>query len=125
MKRQFKVRFNLGKGENYMKWKVESPDGVNYYKPDDVQLLMYNCVLKNQRKTAEKIHAGADKTVCAWIKCEEMRVNKQGLLRLLKDDEQLKYNPRVLPHWFSSDGSDLDNQTFDTIVSVKTKLFKI
>ena len=26
-----KIRFNLGRGQNYMKWKVEYPDGNSLY----------------------------------------------------------------------------------------------
>ena len=38
---KYKVRFNLGKGENFMKWKVTSPEGhVDYYDPNEHTLIM-------------------------------------------------------------------------------------
>ena len=38
---RIKVRFNLGRGTNYMKWKVTYPDGnIEYYNPTEVQLVM-------------------------------------------------------------------------------------
>ena len=56
MSTKIKVRFNLGRGKNYMKWKVQYPSGnVEYFNPSDVQLILKNCQLKNNRKTAEKI----------------------------------------------------------------------
>jgi hypothetical protein len=55
--KSIKVRFNLSRGVNYLKWKVEYPDGnVMYYYPTGVQLIMGDCTLKNYKKVAEKIH---------------------------------------------------------------------
>ena len=46
--KSIKVRFNLGRGQNYMKWKVQYTDGsVEYHSPSEVQLLMHECILKN------------------------------------------------------------------------------
>ncbi len=124
MKRPYKVRFNLGAGKNYMKWKVEGPTGVAYYSPDEVRIVMQNCQLKNQRKTAEKILEGAHKTVCAWVKCGSLviHVNKpfnEGSAL------QLKYNPRVLPHWFTDEHENADNITVTCIITSGRKLFAL
>lgn len=124
MKRPYKVRFNLGAGKNYMKWKVEGPEGVAYYAPDEVQIIMINCQLKNQRKTAEKILDGAHKTVCAWIKCGGLTVMKEKVFRE-GSGLQLKYNPRVLPHWFTNEGENADNMTATTVFSSGRKLFAL
>ena len=71
--KKIKVRFNLGKGKNYMKWKIQdSNNNISYVSPDDTNLLMFNCQVKNNRKTAEKILNGEHKTVCAWILCDEI-----------------------------------------------------
>jgi hypothetical protein len=125
MQRPYKVRFNLGRGRNYMKWKVEGPEGVVYYNPADVQIIMHNCQLKNQRKTAEKINEGANKTVCAWVRCERLFSRTQDFLQLdaYVDSTQLKYNPRRLPYWYINEGVNVDNQTCDLIVTIDYKLF--
>ena len=125
MKRPYKVRFNLGRGKNYMKWKVEGPDGITYYNPTEVQIIMHNCQLKNQRKTAEKIHDGAHKTVCAWVRCEKLSTRTQDFLRLdsYADIIQLKYNPKRLPHWFIGPGRDMDNSEWKLIATIDYKLF--
>ena len=67
-KNKYKVRFNLGRGDNYMKWKVSTPSGeATYHNPDDVLIIMKGCKLFNQKGSANKIYEGANKTVCAWV----------------------------------------------------------
>lgn len=124
MKRPYKVRFNLGAGKNFMKWKVEGPEGTAYYSPDEVQIVMSNCQLKNQKKTAQKILDGAHKTVCAWVKCAGLTVKNERVFDE-KDSIQLKYNPRVLPHWFINEGENADNLTATLIFSSGRKLFSL
>jgi hypothetical protein len=126
MKRLYKVRFNLGKGKNYMKWKVEGPDGIgqhtiSYYNPDEVEIVMHGCQLGNQKKTAEKILAGAHKTVCAWIKCESVDIQEPNTTSC-DDFIHLNYNPRILPHWFINNGENVDGMVMEQIVSVGRKL---
>jgi hypothetical protein len=124
MKRPYKVRFNLGAGKNYMKWKVEGPYGVAYYSPDEIQIVMSNCQLKNQKKTAQKILEGAHKTVCAWIKCEHLIITENKAFNE-GSAIQLKYNPRVLPNWFINEGENADNMIVTTVFSSGRKLFAL
>ena len=121
MKREYKVRFNLGKGKNYMKWKVEGPEGATYYSPDEVQIVMHECQLKNQKKTAEKILEGAHKTVCAWVRCTSVDIQQPSAISW-DNVTQLKYNPRVLPHWFINEGENADGMVVEKITSVGRKL---
>jgi len=120
MKRSYKVRFNLGKGKNYMKWKVEGPDGVSYHDPSSVNLIMRDCQLKNQRKTAERINKGAHKTVCAWVRCVELVINRKDMI--FGYQMQVSYNPRSLPHWTSNGQDNLDDSTWDLIISNDRRL---
>jgi hypothetical protein len=142
--RRIKVRFNLGKGKNYLKWKIQSTTGVEYHYPDDVQLIMHNCILKNNRKVADKIHSGENKDVCAWILCESISILSKDIkwqpyLEIDKTTSlKLRYNPRVAPYWttkshiFSSpvfdnthSESNADNTTFNKIASLSKELFII
>lgn len=119
--KSIKVRFNLGAGPNYMKWKVEYPDGeVKYLHPTDYQLIMHDCTLKNYKKTAQKIFDGAQKTVCAWVLCKEIEIRTENF----KPDNQnkIRYNPRVQPNWIL-DGVVVDGQKFDSIISVDYGLY--
>jgi len=119
--KSIKVRFNLGAGQNYMKWKIEYPDGkVEYLRPTDVQLVMSDCTLKNYKKTAEKIFNGADKTVCAWVLCKEIEIRKENFEP--DNENKIRYNPRVQPNWMFN-GEIVDGKKFDSIISVDYGLY--
>ena len=127
MERIYQVRFHLAKGENFMKWQVKdlSNGEVNYYDPSEYQLVMYDCILKNQKTTAKKINCGANKTVCAWI-----RAGRVIIRSLARQSEypysmlyQVSYNPRVNPFWTNYKGIDVDNTEYGEVMSVGRKLF--
>lgn len=123
-----KVRFNLGAGKNFMKWKIQYPDGkVEYHSPTDVQLLMQGCTLKNHKKVAQKIYEGGEKVVCAWIVCSSIKVvttNIANELDTILFGEQIKYNPRVTPHWMLN-GEVVDNLFLTKLVSVGKGVYKL
>ena len=117
---KYKIRFNLGRGENYLKWKVTSPNGdVNYYEPNNVCLHMENCKLVNQQGTAKKIHDGANKTVCAWIESETV-----AILEPLNIAQGIKvsFNPRVQPNWVC-DGEIVDKGRFDVLYTHESGVY--
>jgi hypothetical protein len=119
--KSIKVRFNLSRGVNYLKWKVEYPDGnVMYYYPTGVQLVMGECTLKNYKKTAEKIHNGANKSVCAWVLCKTLDLKFDNFIT--DNTTQIKYNPRVQPNWMV-DGEVSDGKKLDSIHSIGYSLF--
>jgi hypothetical protein len=119
----FKVRFNLGLGKNYMKWKLTHPrNKVEYLVPDEVQLVLTNCKLKNNKKTATKIFDGSHKVVCAWIECESVEVINKTITTFDKS-KQISYNPRKTPNWVYND-ENVDNQKFTKIISVGRNLIK-
>lgn len=125
-----KVRFNLGRGKNYLKWKVEIPNESNksntfYYDPNLYQLVMTGCILKNNKKTSEKIFNGSNKSVCAWILCDMVEIKKIDHKIILPSNlTQIRYNPRIQPNWIIND-SNADNLEIDMIVSDGKKLFSI
>jgi hypothetical protein len=126
MGKKIKVRFNLGRGKNYMKWKVEYPSGeVSYYRPTDIQLVLKNCTLKNSRKTAMKIFNGEHKTVCAWVLCDDIDVKFDGFTPYdIMDTQRIKYNPKRLPFWTIGDSDvSIDGATIDMIGTVDYKMF--
>ena len=124
--KSIKVRFNLAAGKNYMTWKIDIPgQPARYVSPDAVQLRMTGCTVKNQKSTASKIHQGANKSVCAWILCNEIDILADlriPSVRQLKDHEQLSYNPRVQPNWLCG-GQNVDGASYDNIVSMGKTLF--
>ncbi len=116
--KSIKIRFNLGKGKNYMKWKIQYPTGeIEYHSPADVQLLMHDCNLKNHKKTAQKIFDGGEKVVCAWILCKSLAIKKQDFIQADLTGERVRYNPRVTPHWMLND-ENVDGLPVDKLVTV-------
>jgi hypothetical protein len=124
--KSFKVRFNLGRGKNFMKWKVQYPDGiVEYHSPTDVQLVMHLCHLKNQKKTAQKIFDGGEKVVCAWVLCKELTIAwSSNFVQADITGERVSYNPRVTPHWMLN-GVNADGMSVDKLVTVDYGIYKI
>jgi hypothetical protein len=117
-----KVRFNLSRGENYMKWKVMYNDGrVEYYHPADVQLVLRNCVLTNNRTAAQKIFTGVTtKVVCAYIRCESVDIITSDFRP--EGNTLLKYNPREMPFW-NVDGVNQDGNFYEELFSIDYKIY--
>jgi hypothetical protein len=124
---KYKVRFNLGRGQHFMKWKVTSPEGcVDYYNPDDKTLVMYNCKLRNQSGTAHKIHEGANKTVCAWIEADEVEVYSDTFPVKYSEDLELSYNPRKSPQWrYYGELENIDNKEISVIFTSGRRLWDV
>ena len=121
--KSIKVRFNLGAGANFMKWKIERPDGViSYHSPEDVQLIMNVCVLKNQKSTALKIFNGSNKTVCSWILCESIEILTNGVCPKVQDSDRVSYNPRLSPNWIHR-GFVADGMRIHKLVSWGNKVY--
>lgn len=109
-----------------MKWQVKdlSNGEVNYYDPEEYQLVLYDCVLKNQRTTAEKINCGANKTVCAWIRAGRVVIRSLAWTEYhYASIFEVAYNPRVNPFWCDYNGNDIDNNEFWEILSCGRKLY--
>ena len=122
---RIKVRFNLGRGKNYMKWKVQYTTGeVDYFKPTEVQLIMKGCQLKNHKVVAQKIFDGGEKVVCAWVLCDEIEIRTKNFAKIDLICDRIKYNPRVRPNWTLND-EVVDNEFVDVIGSVDFGLYKI
>jgi hypothetical protein len=123
--KSIKVRFNLGRGKNYMKWKIQHPDGkIEYHSPTEVQLLMHDCVLKNYKSVSQKIFEGGEKVVCAWVLCKSLAIKKSEFIQGDLVGERIRYNPRVTPHWMLND-SNVDGMSVDKLVSVDFGVYKI
>lgn len=124
--KRYKVRFNLGRGENYMKWKVVDPKGVtSYYFPTGVQLRMTGCTLKNNKAAAKRIYRGeSNKVVCAWVLCEKLDIITEEFAQPVTN--RLKFNPRTAPNWQLEQGEHIlnaDDDYFNEITTVDYRLY--
>jgi len=123
MKKRFKVRFHLARGDNYMKWQVfDLQEGTKtYYDPDTTHIYMRDCKLGNHPKTAQKIYDGENKTVCAWVACEEVTASEKA--PSLRNMRHYKYNPKKNPHWHTDTIKNADNLPFKLMVTNKRKVY--
>jgi hypothetical protein len=116
-----KVRFNLGRGDNYRKWKIEFPDDRDpvFLDPYKVQLILEKAKLHNRKTSAEKIYKGANKFVCAWVECEDVLVTPN---RDVDSEKEVSYNPKENPFWVYK-GVDADNMKFPNLVTKGNRVF--
>lgn len=114
-----RVRFNLGAGPRYKKWKVEWQNGeVKYLEPSHVTLVMGGCTLRNREASAQKIFEGHNKFVCAWIECESIEIKDPISI----SGEPVKYNPRVAPHWMLGP-VNVDGAKFNELITNGRNVF--
>jgi len=120
---KYKVRFNLARGKStFLKWQVRDNMGISHnYEPSEVTLIMTDCKLQNNKKAAQRIFDGANKTVCAWLLCNHVEVVEKESLVGTKDGH-LMYNPRKCIHWVM-DGVDMDGEILPMIYSNGRELY--
>ncbi len=119
----YTVRFNLGRGDNYMKWKIENlyTKEKVYLDPSEVSIVMSNCKLKNRINQATKIFNGDNKTVCAWVLCERVGWYINNKLTKTNKD-QIRYNPREFPNWRQGE-DNVDNKTFKQLLTINKNIY--
>ena len=124
----YKIRFHLGRGDNFMKWQVKSIDGnvVEYYRPEKEQIAMFNAKLKVQLGTSTKIHEGACKTVCAWIECDDFQLlGDPEFVKPNVNDFYVRFNPRHNPNWLDMHGTIMNDEKYDLIMTQDRSLFVV
>lgn len=119
-----RVRFHLAHGENYMRWQVsQKGGGTKYVCPLQHQIVMRGCRLRNRRSAAEQIYCGANKTVCAWVECDEVEIVPVPHSGETKNQLAITYNPRTAPYWVDED-SDADDKKYAVLFTRGRGIFK-
>ena len=127
----YKIRFHLGRGENFMKWQVKTlvsdgSDLIQYFEPNEYQLAMFDAKLKVQLGTSKKIHDGACKTVCAWVECDELQVLGQSdLIKPCENDFYVRFNPRHNPNWTDRYSNIMNDEKFEVLVTDDRSIFVV
>jgi len=131
MNRRYKVRFHLGAGVNFGKWRVENTETteVAFYSPKDVLISMIDCKLYNQKGAATKIYNGQNKTVCAWIMCKNAWVfnanDIASFKKYIKEEGMTnvaQYNPRITPYWRDKYDNNIDKNEYGFMITDSIKL---
>jgi hypothetical protein len=120
--KNYKCRFHLGAGEHFLHWRIENlkTKEVNFYNPKEYSFTFTKAFLRNQKSTAKKINEGANKSVCAWIECDNVITVKNSILpdNLL----QVSYNPKIAPNW-RANNENVDGRKYETLVTFDNKVF--
>jgi hypothetical protein len=120
----YKIRFHLAKGKNYQKWQIKSSGGTKFYLPPSKCILKLNeCKLINNKRVANKIFDGSNKSVCAWIEFKDYET--LDVYEFADNLKQLRFNPRVLPHWFDVNKKDVDNKEYNNLLIFGKDVFEI
>jgi hypothetical protein len=106
-----------------MKWQVFDlkNNTKDYYDPDTRSIIMRDCLLGNHATTAKKIFNGDNKTVCAWVACDDVRVVES--VPPIGELTHYKYNPRKNPHWHTDRLMNADNLKFNMMVTNKRRVY--
>jgi hypothetical protein len=128
-KYNYRVRFNLGRGENYMKWKVINLNTKEsfYLDPNSFVLQLKDCKLHNRRKVAEKIYGGSNKDVCAWVNCVDFSFKESidfDKTNILNKENKVYYNPKINPFWVYKN-KDVDNFEFENLVTFNNAVYSL
>ncbi len=120
----YRIRFNLGRGKNYKKWKIvnTSTKEIVYLNPEEISLRLYNATLCNRREAAKRINAGHNKYVCSWIECELYQESDTSLYFPM---QELLYNPRIQPFWRDFLGNDIDGFAFSELITNGNRVYKV
>tara|TARA_R110000772_G_scaffold30837_1_gene76612 strand:+ start:279 stop:665 length:387 start_codon:yes stop_codon:yes gene_type:complete len=122
----YKIRFNLGRGDNYRKWKVidKTDNSFQILDPEKGSIIMNECRLINKKGGAKKIFNGKNKFVVAWVLCKSFDFIEDSIFGLDYDpcvDAEVSFNPRVKPNW-ECFGQDFDGTFHDTLYTVGNKV---
>lgn len=120
---RYTLRFNLGAGKNFMKWKLtdKRTRKALYFDPNTTRFTMFDCKLVNQKATANKIHAGQHKAVCAWLEFN----NYTTELSITPSRRAVEYNPRIAPHWRNARNENIDGMFYKTLTTKTNKVYPV
>ena len=119
---KYKIRFNLGRGNNFKKWKITDmvTKEVIYLNPLENKLILSNSKLINKKNSSIKIYNGHNKYPCAWVECENYLISKNNL----NTYERIFFNPKIKPNWYNNENEDLDNHFYHQLVTDGNKIYK-
>lgn len=125
MKRNIKLRFHLGKGENYQMWQITTKSGVRYVDPQQWSFVMENAKLVNRKSTAVKIHEGENKSVCAWISATNYAIFPADLINGadVSTSNKASFNPKVKPYWTDQNEVNIDGAEVKHVVTMNRDVY--
>lgn len=116
--KRYLLRFHLGLGKNYFKWRLQDKitNEVQFIE-DTANFVLYGCKLRNNKRTAQQIFDGSHKTVCSFVEFDSYLIEETN-----PTDTPILYNPRKFPYW-NLNGEDVDNQLFDKLITFERRIY--
>ena len=115
---------HLGNGRFKFHWQIREEGEVRYFDPNSCNLILYDCVLKNSRLAAQKIHAGANRQPVAKIQAESYEVNPHDPTQDYLLLKPIAYDPRVQPYFRDRYGNNIDGLKIKKIITVGNQVFQ-
>jgi len=118
----YKIAFHLAKGANFQKFQIRDANNeATYIEPNDFDIILNNCKLKNQKGASLRIFNGGAKERCSWIEFESYEiVAKSNYV----SDTEVRFNPRVSATWIVGGLNNQDNSTFAQLKTNGRKIYK-
>ena len=125
MKRNVRLRFHLGKGDNYQMWQLTTEQGVQYFDPHQWSFVLDDVKLVNRKSTAVKIHSGKNKTVCAWIAASSYKMFPAALFSDadVSSVNTASFNPKVKPNWIDKNELDIDGAELKRVQTINRNVY--
>jgi len=125
MKRNVRLRFHLGKGDNYQMWQLTTEQGVQYFDPHQWSFVLDDVKLVNRKSTAVKIHGGKNKTVCAWIAARSYKMLPSTLFSDadVSSVNTASFNPKVRPNWIDKNELDIDGAELKRVQTINRNVY--
>jgi hypothetical protein len=123
------VRFHLSKGQHYKYWQVKTrikgvkQYGVRYYNPADHDLILGDCELVNDPKTAQQVFETQTRDVCGWVRCREFSIAKAGE-HDLDNLKMVVYDPKIRTYWhYKNEIDNIDGAKFEELFTVGKRVY--
>lgn len=117
----YKIAFHLAKGKNYQHWQIKDANNeCIYINPNEYDLILFDCKLKNQVSSSIKIFNGGDKLRCAWIEFKDYQIVEKNNYT---SDINIGFNPRKSPNWTINNEGNFDNSVYSEIKTNGNKLY--
>jgi hypothetical protein len=119
----FDIRFHLGAGKHFKFWQIKFGRVAEYHNPALSAIVMYGCILKNERRKAERVFASQKRDVCGYVRCRNYTTISYDSVNV-EGHQELMYDPKIAPYWRCSGSPDIyDNLTYPTLITVGRRIF--
>ena len=121
--RYWKLKFYLSKGKHCRHWQIRGKNKEElYFNPNLCSIRLYNCLLTNNLSISTKTFNGANRQPCAWVKCDRWS-ELEAVSTPEQEYQPIYFNPKICPFWQDKAGNNIDQQEFEEVLTIGSKVF--